>query len=301
MIKTVFFGTHKFAVSILQSLIDSGDFDIQLVVTRPDMPVGREKKIEKTPVKILAEKYNLKIAQPENLKNFNALNDTEINTEINIVCQYGEIIPQNIINAPKYKSINIHTSLLPKYRGASPIQSAIINGERTTGVTIMIMDEKMDHGPILTQKETVISDTDDYESLSEKMSKIAGELLISTAQKWINDQIQPRKQNDDEATYCKILTRDDGKINDSQTADEIYNLYRGLNPWPGIWTIWNGKRLKFLEIKKTSKTGEKGQIKNEDGHLIYFCAGNSAIEILRLQIEGKKPMDAKTFCNGYLK
>jgi len=297
MISVTYFGTHNFSAAILETLIKDGDFKIQTVITQPDRAVGRKKEMQKSPVKLLAEKYNLKIEQPETLKKYSITNKTDIN----IVCQYGMLIPNSILESAQDGSINVHTSLLPKYRGASPIQTALINGDQETGVTIMQMDEKMDHGPILSQEKIAITPNDTYFTLSDKMTSIAAPQLIQTVKNFINKKITPQAQNHDEATFCKELTRTDGEINWQKNATETYNLYRGLTPWPGIWTLWQNKRLKLLDIQPSIEKIKTGTIINNNGHLLAGCANNTAIEITKLQLEGKKPMNAKEFINGFIK
>ncbi len=293
--KTVFFGTHEFATTILQGLIDSPLVDVDLVITQPDKPVGRKQELQQSPVKILAEKNNIKIDQPDSLKNYNLKPNTY---DLGITAQYGMLIPENIINAPKHGMLNVHTSLLPKYRGASPIQSVLINGETETGVTIMKMDSGMDTGAIILQKTLKIDENDTYTTLDKKLAKISILALLEAIPDYISGTLQLSAQDNSKATTCHLLTRENGKINWSKTTQEIYNLYRGLTPWPGIWSMWNDKRLKLLEIKPNSKKLEPGQIIIEDGKL-YIGTSNTSIEILELQLEGKQKMDVKTFTNGY--
>jgi methionyl-tRNA formyltransferase len=295
MISAVYFGTHHFSAHILESLIKSGIFDIKLVITQPDRPVGRKKEIQASPVKAIAQKYNLKIEQPETLKGY-ALSES---ADFNITCQYGLIIPKAILETAKHASINVHTSLLPKYRGASPIQSALINGEKETGITIMMMDEKMDHGDILRQERVNIDSNDTYAELNEKLLAIAPQLLIQTVSDYVEGKITPQIQNHDEATFCKEFTREDGKIDWNKTGEQIYNLDRGLTPWPGIWAEYDGKRLKLLEIKPTSVHVEQGKITPQQDKLLAGCGQNTAIEIIKIQLEGKNSMNAKEFINGF--
>lgn len=306
MTDITFFGTQQFAASILEAIVLSKQYNILAVITQPDRPVGRNQNIVKSAVKLLAEKHELKILQPESLKNNSEI--TNLKSEINIVCQYGLIIPKNIVEAPTRGTINVHTSLLPKYRGASPIQTALINGETKTGITIMLMDEKMDNGPILSQEKVIINLDDTYEVLSKKMEPIAAKLLLNTIPKYFAGEIKHQAQNTNEITFCKIFTRNDGKINWSKPASEIYNLYRGLTPWPGVWTTWNGKRLKLLKINKTINQKNKKtieQLNNNFGTVtiienkIFVMCGYDLVEIIMLQLEGKNIMDAKTFINGY--
>ncbi len=295
MISVVYFGTHHFSAHILESLIDSKLFDIKLVVTQPDRPAGRKKEIQKSPVKIIAQKYNLKIEQPETLKNY----ILPTAADLNITCQYGLIIPKVILDTAKHASINVHTSLLPKYRGASPIQSALINGEKETGITVMLMDEKMDHGDILKQQKITIDSDDTFVELNNKLLAIAPDLLIKTASDYVEGKITSQTQLHDEATFCKEFTRDDGKIDWDKTSEQIYNLYRGLTPWPGIWTEYNGQRLKLLEVKPAHEKVKQGKLISQQDKLFAGCAQNTSIEIIKIQLEGKNPMQAKEFINGF--
>ncbi len=295
MISTVFFGSHHFSTPILQQLLDSGVFDIKLVVTQPDRPVGRKQEIQMTGVKTLALKYNIPVEQPVTLKDYTL----PISADINIVCKYGLLIPESILNSAKHGSINTHASLLPKYRGASPIQSVLINGETETGATIMLMDKDMDHGPILMQgKLNILPDENCFE-LSERLAPLEADLLIKAIPDFISGKITPQEQNHSEATFCKELTREDGQVDGSKTATQIYNLYRGLTPWPGIWTMWNEKRLKLLKIAPADMKIEAGKLSAKDGHLYMGAKDNTAIEIFELQLEGKTAVDAKVFINGF--
>ena len=293
MAKIIFFGTHDFGAAMLAALIDHGH-EITLAVTQPDRPVGRKQELSASPVKQLAFQKGLNVVQPETLKNF----EIDHSPDLIVVCQYGLIIPERILKIGKNGALNVHTSLLPKYRGASPIQSAIVNGETETGITIMLMDEKMDHGPILSQVKVSIGPDDIYPELRKKMAPLAGKLLCETIEKWLNDEIKPQTQNENKVTFCKIFNRDDGRIDWSKDPKNIYDLFRGLTPWPGIWTTWQGKRLKLLNIKISDKRSEKGTAMINGGRLIVG-AGNGAIEILEIQLEGKNAMSAGSFISGY--
>ncbi|MFA6486708.1 MAG: methionyl-tRNA formyltransferase [Candidatus Magasanikbacteria bacterium] len=301
----IFFGTNEFAAGILQALIDSADFVIDAVVTAPDRPAGRHQEIKKPAVKILAEKHGLRVDQPESLNNFDL---TPYTYDLGIVCDYGLIIPDSILNFPRHGSINIHPSLLPKYRGASPIQSALLNGEIMTGVSIIMMDEKLDHGPILAQNEVKITPTDDYASLAQKLQETAKFLLVDTARRWVNGpKMTPVAQDDARAVYCREFTRADGQAHFSvDTAFQIYNRFRALGQWPGIWTFWGGKRVKLLELSIAHKAiidnieiWPSGMAKIFDGRLYVRCSENSLVEITKLQMEGKKPIEINMFINGY--
>lgn len=296
IIPTIFFGTHDFAATILQGLIDSPLVDVKLVITQPDKPVGRKRELVEPPVKVLAKKYNIPIEQPNSLKNYTLANFPTF--QLGVTAQYGAIIPKHILEAPKFGILNVHTSLLPKYRGASPIQSAIINGEKETGVTIMKMDEGLDTGPILLQKSIEIDLDDTYLNLDKKLAHIGSGALLEAVPKYISGELKPIPQDNSKASICKQLTREDGKIDWNKSASEIYNLYRGLTPWPGVWTTWNDKRLKLLQIKPSKKQIEGGKVV-VDCDKMYIGCGEKAIEVFELQLEGKKAIDTKTFVNGY--
>ncbi len=294
-IQTVFFGTHTFAATILQGLIDSGMFDIQLVITQPDRPVGRKQELQKSPVKLLAEKHGLKIAQPASLKTF----DFTDFMDLGIVAQYGLIIPQRVLDLPKMGIINVHTSLLPKYRGASPIQTALMNGETQTGVTIMKMDAGLDTGPIILQKTLDIAQNDTYTTLDQKMAEIAISGLLEAIPQYISGALQPVPQDNSKATFTKQLTREDGRVDWQKTAQETYNRWRGLTPWPGVWTDELGdKRMKLLKIVPIDQTLTPGRLEIRDKEIVIGTKKGS-IKILELQVEGKSKQTARVFINGY--
>ena len=294
-VKAAFFGTQDFAATILQGLLDSDIVSVEMVFTQPDRKTGRKQIIEESPVKKLAKKYNIKIEQPETLKN------SEIDLsgfELGVVAQYGLIIPKYIIDSFPKGMINVHGSILPKYRGASPIQAALVNGEKETGITIMIMDEKMDHGPILSQKSVSIDQDDTYTTLASKMAVEGQILLLNTLPEWLNGHLKAQPQDESQATFTKLLTKEDGLVDFHKTNDEIYNQYRGLTPWPGVWCMRNDKRLKLLKIAKSDKTLPVGETFTENKRIFIGCDKGS-IEVLELQLEGKVIMDACTFLNGY--
>ncbi|HOX60437.1 MAG TPA: methionyl-tRNA formyltransferase [Candidatus Magasanikbacteria bacterium] len=293
----IFFGSHNFAARILQTLIDSDNFEIKLVITQPDRPVGRKKILESTPVKVLANANFLQVIDPESLRK------TKIelpDAEVAICAQYGLIIPQYVLDAPQRGIINVHTSLLPKYRGASPIQSALMNGETQTGVTIMLMNAGLDTGPILKQKTVAIEPNDTYLTLEKKLVEAGSKLIIPTTLEYLADTIKPIPQSDTEMTTCRELTRDDGRINwQTMRATQIFNLWRGLTPWPGVWTTWQGKRLKLLEIAPTTHAGIiAGQILIENDRVFVGAMNESCIELQTIQLEGKNATSARDFIRG---
>ena len=300
MISVVFFGTHDFAAIILEALATNQDFSVLGVVTQPDKPVGRKQAIQKSAVKIVAEKFNLPLFQPATLKKFTAESGELAQADNFVVCQYGLVIPQAVLDMPKNGSINIHPSMLPSYRGASPLQTALLNGEKNTGITIMLMDAAVDHGPILIQEPVTILPDETYGTLSKRLAPIAANLLIKTLTDWAQKLIEPKEQNHALATFTKIFSRDDGKINWHKTAQEIHNQFRALDPWPGIWTMWNGKRLKLLSVGISTHSAAPGKVSQVNNDLVIGTSHGS-ITVFKLQLEGGKPTLAAAFLSGHPK
>jgi len=272
--KIVFFGGGKFAAPSLNKL--AVEFDIALVITNPEKPIGRHQIPEPSAVEIEAKKLNLAFI---NVKKF----DSDIIEKIKnlqpdffVVVDYGKIIPQNILDIPPRGAINIHPSKLPLYRGASPIQTAILNGDKETAISIMLIDTEIDHGPILAQTPVPIAPDDTYGSLYEKISYIYPDFLIETLKKYLAGEITPQEQKHDEATFTKLLKKDDGKIDWTKTPAEIERMVRAYNPWPGTWTEVGSKRVKIL---KARIEGEK-------------------LIIEEVQPEGKKPMKYEEYLKG---
>lgn len=305
--KIIFFGTSEFAIPALSALKNEG-YEIVAVITNPDEPVGRKKVLTPPPVKIAAEKYGIKILQPEKLRNnpelaeqlknlLNAKRST-LNASIGIVAAYGKIIPVEIINLPRLGILNIHPSLLPKYRGPTPIQTTILNGEKETGVTIIKIDEEVDHGPILESRKWKIESRIKFEELSNELAKFGAELLIKILPDYLAGKITPQPQDHSRATFTKKFTRDDAKINWSKTAGKIDRQIRALNPEPGVWTTWNGKMLKILEAKITDeRSGQNGQVFQDENKTAVGTA-EGLIILKTIQLEGKKAMSAEDFVKG---
>ncbi|MFA6919042.1 MAG: methionyl-tRNA formyltransferase [Patescibacteria group bacterium] len=330
-IKIVFFGTPEFAANYLQSLLSDSDFDIIGVVTQPDKPAGRNQEIIFSPVKQIAKEKEIKVFQPEILKNNLEIIDQlkNIKPDLFVVVAYGSIIPQEILDIPKFGVINVHPSLLPKYRGASPIQSALLAGEKKTGVTIMLIDAKMDHGSILTQKEIELTGEETNDYLHKKIADTAADLLGKTVKDYLSGKIKPQEQDHSLATFCKVIDKSQAQINWSDSAQEIKQKIYAFYPWPGTWTMWNpptpkgypprlseagveagSKRIKLfppVEILKTKNTSfakatgvKPGEAFLSGKNLAIIC-GQNALIIHKLQIEGKKEMLAEEFIRGYVK
>jgi len=304
----VFFGTSEFAAIILNKILLATNYQLLAVVTQPDKPVGRKKTLTPSPVKILAQQHSLPILQPEKLDITFTATLKLLNADLFIVVAYGKIIPQDIIDLPLYKTINVHPSLLPRYRGPSPIQFALLNGETQTGVSIMLIDKKMDHGPIISNFQFPISNNDTYSTLSKKLAEHSAKLLIETIPDYISGKIKPQPQNHHQATFSKIIIKENGLITADKTAQQIYNMWRAYQPWPEIYLEFRIKnkesRIKLLDIKLSNLVDQKNsslELFTKDKNLYLQCADNTVLQINQLQLIGKNKMDAKSYINGYLK
>ena len=298
--KILFMGTPEFAVPSLKILIENGH-EICGVFTKPDKPQGRKMIITPPPVKVYAQEHGLSVYQPEKLKTPEAFEIIEkLNPELIVVVAYGKILPKNIIDFPKYGCINVHGSLLPKYRGAAPIQWSIINGDKITGITTMYMNEGLDTGDILLQSKVFIGDDETSEELKARLSIIGADLLLGTLKKLENNELAPIPQNDDEASLSPPLDKITGDIDWKMPAQDIHNLVRGSNPWPIAHTLL---REKLFKIYKTKVKGFKlcnipGKVINIDP-LTICCGDNTCLELVEVQIAGKKRMPAADFARGY--
>lgn len=299
--KVVFMGTPEFAVPILKLLID--EYDVVGVVTQPDRMVGRKRIITPPPVKELALAHNIKVFQPLKIKE-NYQEILALSPDLIVTCAYGQILPEEILQFPKYGCINVHASLLPKLRGGAPIHHAIIDGYKETGITIMYMSKKMDQGDILTQVKTPILDDDTLGSLQYKLSEMAKDLLKSTIPLLIADKIIPLKQHEEEATYGYNISREEERIDFTKSMEEVNRQVRGLNPIPGAYTTLNGKILKIYDVR----FGDRYYPNTEDGTIVDFhhdgfsvVCGKKELVITDMALEGKRRCAAKDFLNGVKK
>ena len=291
-------GTPGFAVPSLNALIESED-EVVGVVTKTDKPQGRGQRIESPPIKILSQQYGIPILQPEKLKTEEFFNELKsFNPDLICVTAYGKILPKNILELPPRGGINVHASLLPKYRGAAPINWAIINGEKNTGITTMLMDEGMDTGDILLQHEIPIDEEDTGETLSERLSHIGAELLIQTIKLLKENKLSPIPQDHSKATYASMLKKEDGLIDWSKSAQEIRNLIRGTLPWPGAYTFLEGKNLKIYRAIVSLGQGKPGLVIISTRGTLRVATGAGAIDIHELQIEGGKRLPIEAFLSG---
>jgi methionyl-tRNA formyltransferase len=299
----IFCGTPQFAVPTLEKLVSAGH-DVQLVVTQPDRPRGRGMEVALSPVKQKALELGLPITQPDKIKNnqeFRAQLEA-VAPEAIIVVGYGRIIPGWMLELPKHGNINLHGSLLPKYRGAAPIQWAIAEGETVTGVTTMLLNAGLDTGDILLQEELAIKPDDTAVTLAPPLAAIGAELMLETLRGVAGGTIVPRPQIEREATLAPILTREDGRIDFHRTAKQIFNRQRGFQPWPGAYTSFRGRNL-VLSGRPTASSLDSalspGEMAIKGDSLLAGCAEQSALEILEVQPEGKRRMSAREFINGY--
>ncbi len=299
----VFCGTPQFAVPSLRVLAEKGH-RIRLVVTQPDRPSGRGMEMSMPPVKQLALELGVLVVQPEKIK-YNAEFRAQLEAiapEAIIVVGYGRIIPQWMIDLPSLGNLNLHASLLPKYRGAAPIQWAIANGEKVTGVTTMRIDAGLDTGDILLQQEEVILPEDTALTLGPRLSEIGAQLMAQTLDDLREGRISPRKQEEQHASFAPILKKEDGLIDFRRRATDVWNRLRGLQPWPGAYTTFRGKKFTLTAARPAAGDGAKlaeGEIAVASGRLLAGFAGGTLLELLEVQPEGRKRMPAKDFVNGY--
>jgi methionyl-tRNA formyltransferase len=298
----VFCGTPRFAVPTLEKLVDVGH-SVPLVVTQPDRPRGRGMELALSPVKEAALRLGLRITQPDKIKT-----NEEFRTQLSnlfpdaiIVVGYGRIIPQWMIDLPRFGNLNLHASLLPKYRGAAPIQWAIANGETVTGVTTMRIDAGLDTGDILLQRELPIKNDDTAETLGPRLATKGADLMAETLRKLAAGQVVPIPQDHARATLAPILTKEDGHIDFARSADEILNRLRGFQPWPGAYTTFKGKTLQVHKAKAVEHSARLGvgELAVGEGRLVAGCGQNTHLELLEIQLEGKRRMHAREFINGY--
>jgi methionyl-tRNA formyltransferase len=296
----VFCGTPRFAVPTLDRLVESG-FHVRLVVTQPDRPKGRGLELVSSPIKQSALRLGLPIVQPETIKSNADFRSrlSDLNPDAIIVVGYGRIIPQWMLDLPPLGNINLHASLLPKYRGAAPIQWAIARGENVTGVTTMKIDAGLDTGDILLQQEIPIAPDDTAETLSPMLAAVGADLTVATLASLPGGTIQPREQDNSKATLAPILKKEDGRIDFSRTSTEILNRLRGFQPWPGAYSQFRSKKLQIRQATALDQVVPPAELRVDGTHVFVGCGEGTAIEIVELQLEGKKRTSASDFVRGY--
>ncbi len=299
--RVVFMGTPEFSVPTLQTLIDS-EHEVVAVVTQPDKPKGRGKAVLYTPVKEKALEYNIPVYQPIKVKDKEFVEVLrELNPDVIVVVAFGQILSKEILDLPKYGCMNVHASLLPKLRGAAPIQWAVIDGEEKSGVTIMQMDVGLDTGDMLLKEEIALDEKETGGSLHDKLMVLGGPLILEALKQAKEGTLIREKQNDEQSNYAKMLSKSLGKIDFSKSAIEIERLIRGLNPWPSAYTSLNGKTLKIwdADILEKEFEGEVGEIVEVTKDAFVVKTGIHALLIYELQLEGKKRMNTGAFLRGY--
>lgn len=300
--KLVFCGTPAFAVPTLKAVLAAGH-EVALAVTQPDRPSGRGMQMVEPPVKVTARDAGIPVVQPEKVKNnleFRARLEG-IQPDAIVVVAYGRIVPKWMLDLPRFGNLNLHASLLPKYRGAAPIQWAVAMGETVTGVTTMLLAEGLDTGDMLLQKEMAIGPDVTAQELFPRLAEMGAPVMVETLAGLEAGTITPRKQDDARATLAPILTREDGRMDFGRDAAEVYNRWRGFYPWPGAWTMLGGKKLTVHRMKPAQGVAGAGpgEIGVDGGRLLVACGGGAAVEIAELQLEGKKRMAAGDFLRGH--
>lgn len=300
--KIVFMGTPDFAAGALRALIKA-DYEIAAVVTQPDKAKGRSGEPMPSPVKVCALEYAIPVLQPGRIKTPEAVEELRAyKADIFIVAAYGQILSREILEMPPLGSLNIHASLLPKYRGASPIQHAIIEGEEKTGITIMQMDAGIDTGDMLYKKEIRIEPEDTYETLHDRLAALGGETVVEALRLLEQGKLKPEKQEGSRSCYAPLIRKEDGKIDFSRTAEEIDRLIRGMTPWPSAYTGYKGKQLKIWralpDMGQDAAGHEPGEILRVERDSVTVAAGRGTLKLLELQLEGKKRMSAHDFLLG---
>lgn len=304
-ISVIYFGTAPFAVHALKALVEDARFSVALVVSQPDRRSGRKGVLKESAVTAFARAHHLDLFQPASLKDEGAaalLKDLE--ADVYVVAAYGKIIPQTILDLPRIAPLNLHGSILPKHRGASPIQTAILEGDAETGVTLMRMDAKMDHGPLYAKASLAIAPDDTYTALETKLAEVSTSLLTAHLPAIVDGSLEATEQSHDLATFTKILTREDGRIDwATEDASRIGRKVRAFDQWPGCYTTWGVgtalSRLKILKVTVSDVKGEAGTpYKNTDGYpSVYTTAGS--VTLMEVQPEGKRALDGKEFLRGY--
>jgi methionyl-tRNA formyltransferase len=302
--RIIFMGTAELSCASLEKLAADKHFQIAAVVTQPDKPKGRELRLTPSPVKTLAEKLNLPVLQPLKARDEKFIGELrELKPGLIVVVAYGQILPQTILDLPAHGCLNVHTSLLPKYRGAAPIQWAIADGNAETGVTIMKMDAGLDTGPILSTRRTPILPADDSQILHDRLAQLGAELLVETIPAYVAGKIQPQPQPLEGSTYAAKIKKEDGRIDWHLSAEKIWNRLRAFTPWPGAYTFLQAEPkpqlLKIWRAEVVEKSGEAGEILSADKTGIVVGCGQGALRILELQREGGKRLTAEAFLAGF--
>lgn len=300
----VFMGTPAFSVPVLAQLC-ADSFEVVSVYTQPDRPSGRGRRLIPSPVKEEALKLKLDLQQPEDFKKQETVKYlADLEPDIIVVASYGQILPENVLEIPRFGCLNIHPSLLPKYRGSSPVSASILNGDEETGVTIMLMDTGLDTGPILTQIKIAIEPQDTTGSLSARLSQLGASLIVKTIPRWTDNKLQAQPQDNDHASYTRTISKQDGKIDWGLPAIEIWRRVRAFQPWPGCYTFWHGKLLKIMDaipVQTHLSKQQQGLVVTLDkkfGAATGVVTGEGILALEKVQLEGKRPVLISDFILG---
>jgi methionyl-tRNA formyltransferase len=297
--RLLFMGTPEFAIPVLEALL--GQYQIAAVLTQPDRATGRGQRVEPSPVKKVALVHELPVLQPPSLRRHEVATELrELAPDVIVVAAFGQILPPEVLAVPPHGCLNVHASLLPRYRGAAPIAAAILAGEEQTGVTLMLMDEGMDTGPILAQAECKIEPQDTTGSLSVRLAHLGADLLIEALPRWLDGRMVPQPQDDSLATYCQMITKQDGLLDWSLPATDLWLRVRAYYPWPGTYTYWRGKPLKILRARPVTigpGSEEPGRVISIDDGVAVF-AGTEALLLEEIHLAGKKALTAQEFIRG---
>jgi methionyl-tRNA formyltransferase len=300
--RVIFMGSPQIAVPALEQLAE-GKYNLVAVYTQPDRPAGRGKNLRASAVKEAALKHGIKVYQPESLKAAETLAEmAALKPEVIVVCAFGQILPQALLDIPPWQCVNVHYSLLPRHRGASPVMAAILAGDEFSGVTVQLVRKKLDTGPLLASAAVAIDAKDTTGTLSEKLSIVGATLLDDALSGWLRGEITPREQDESRATYFGQITKEEGEIDWSQPAEEIWRRIRAFQPWPGSYTTWKGKQLKINEAEVNDKEtiGSCGAViaLPEYKHGVGIATGQGILRVIKIQYEGKKAMDTAGFIHG---
>ena len=300
--RVVFMGTPGFAVPVLEALLSAGH-EVAAVYSRPDRPSGRGKRTSPTPVKAAALAMGIPVRQPPSLKPLDVRDELAVPApDVIVVAAYGLFLPREVLDLPRHSCLNIHPSLLPKLRGPSPVSTAIVDGETTTGVTIMVMDEGVDTGPVLVQRRTPIGEGETADALTARLFEMGARLLVEVLPDWAEGRTRARPQDESSATTTRLLTRDDGRIDWRMSAEQIARRVRGYTPWPGTHTSWDGRTLKIIEASHDAGGGSDrpGTVVEPDaGDVISVSTGEGTLRVTRLQLEGRRASSARDFLQGH--
>ena len=294
-------GTSSYSVEVCKSIINSG-FHVVGVCTKPDSKIGRGKDLTSHPLKDFALKNDVTVLTPIDLTSCDVLRDfSELKPNLIVLVGYGLLIPSQILKLPEYGCLNIHPSLLPRYRGPSPVSSAIINGDDFTGVSVMLMDQGLDTGPVLQQKRVIIDESETASELTYKLFKIGGDMLVDLIPLWTDGSINLTKQDETQASNTSKIVKQDGRIKWDEDAQSIFRKVRAYSPWPGTFSTWRGKNFKLLDAKISDPVSKKrhGKLSGSVTEGLYVSTGKGILEIKSLQMEGKQPTSAKEFIIGY--